>query len=285
MRGKRSYFLASVVMANKRSWLRISLRAFLLILTAAAVGIAIFANYANRRNAALAAIREAGGEVRFGIGTPSKLEEWFGEDLFGTVNKIDMREGQADNELMVKIGQIKEVGRLDLSSADIDDEGLKSIAHLPLSELWLQDTKITDASAATLSGMPTLRFLALNATSLSDQFLADLQPLPRLDDLGLRGTEVTGAGMKHLSRHAKLRKFDVYRTEVDDQGVSDLVGCQSLNRLGLSMTKVTDQVFEHLAKMPNLQDVDLSANRPVTTKAVLEFEKAYPKCDIEWYRK
>ncbi|MBW3600332.1 MAG: hypothetical protein KY475_24070 [Planctomycetes bacterium] len=51
------------------------------------------------------------------------------------------------------------------------------------------------------------------------------------------------------------------------------------------MTSVTDAVFEHLDKLPNLSDVDLTANRPVSTEAVLAFEKSHPKCDIEWYRK
>ena len=51
------------------------------------------------------------------------------------------------------------------------------------------------------------------------------------------------------------------------------------------MTKVTNDVFEHLDKLPNLTNSDLSANRPVTTEAVLAFEKAHPGCDIEWYGK
>jgi hypothetical protein len=51
------------------------------------------------------------------------------------------------------------------------------------------------------------------------------------------------------------------------------------------MTKITDAVFHHLDKLPNLTDADLSANRPVTTEAVLTFEKSHPKCDIEWYGK
>ena len=91
--------------------------------------------------------------------------------------------------------------------------------------------------------------------------------------------------MKFLPRHAKLKKLDVYSTEVDDSGVGNLVECQSLTNLGLSMTKVTNQVFEHLGMLPNLQGADLSANRPITTKAVLAFEKTHPQCDIEWYGK
>ena len=186
---------------------------------------------------------------------------------------------------MAHIGALKELRRLDLSNADIDDDGLRQIIHLPLRELWLQETNITNASAATVSRMKSLDFLQLNATSLSDAFLEQLASMPELEDLGLRGTRVTGVGMKYLSRHPNLKKLDVYSTDVDDAGVKHLVDCQSLTDVGLSMTKVTNHVFEHLARLPNLTDADLTANRPVTTEAVLAFEKSHPKCDIEWYRK
>jgi hypothetical protein len=186
----------------------------------------------------IAAIRKAGGEVQMGIGKPGRLEKWFGAELFGTVNKVDLREGKADNTLLSHIAALKELRRLDLSNADIDDDGLRRVVDLPLRELWLQEAKITDASADTLSRIKTLDFLQLNATSVSDGFLERLEPLPELEDLGLRGTHVSGVGMQYLSRHPKLKKLDVYMTDVDDSGVGQLNACQSLVRLGLSMTKV-----------------------------------------------
>ena len=162
--------------------------------------------YAHQRWAAFAAIRQAGGDLQMGIGRPGRLEKWFGAELFGTVNKVDLREGKADNALLAHVAALKELRRLDLSDADINDDGLRLIVHLPLRELWLQGTKITDASAATLSTISSLDFLQLNATSVSDAFLERLAPLPELEDLGLRGTQVTGVGMKYLSRHPKLKK-------------------------------------------------------------------------------
>jgi hypothetical protein len=272
-------------MAGKNRWLRISLRTFLVAFTCAAVAVGCFGRYVHQRRAAFDAIRKAGGEIQMGIGEPSRLEEWFGSEVFGSVNEVDLRAGKADNELLRHIGVLKELRRLDLSGADIDDEGLGEIAHLPLRVLWLQETKITDASAATISQIQTLDFLQLNATSLSDAFLEHLEPLPELENVGMRGTKVTADGMKYLPRHPKLKKLDVYHTQVDDAGVQHLVACQSLSDLGLSMTKVTNEVFESLNQLRNLTNADLSANRPITTEAVMAFEKKHPKCDIEWYGK
>ncbi len=273
-------------MASKNRWFRFSLRTFVVALTCVRVTVGWFGRYAQQRRAAFDAIREAGGRIQMGIGEPSRFEAWFGPEVFGSVNKVDLRKGKADNELLRHIGVLKELRRLDLSGIHIDDEGLREIAHLPLRELWLQEAKITDASAATLSQIKTLDFLQLNATSLSDEFLERLEPLPELENLGLRGTQVTADGMKYLSRHPKLMKLDVYHTDIDDSGVQHLVACQSLTDVGLSATKVTNEVFESLDKLPNLTEVDLSGNeRRVTTEAVLAFEKTHLKCDIEWYGK
>jgi Leucine-rich repeat (LRR) protein len=273
-------------MSSKRRWFQYSLRTFLVLVTCVALAIAWFANHARQRRAALESIRQAGGSIQMYYREPNSetlLEKWFGRELFEPVMKVDLRKGIVDNELLRHIGVLKELKRLDLTDAQIDDEGLHGIAHLPLVELWLQNTKITDAPAATLSQLKSLEFLQLNANSLTDAFLEHLEVLPELDNLGLRGTLVTNAGLKHLSRYPKLKKLYLYQTSVDDSGVLSLVGCQSLVQLDLGSTKVTNRVFEHLARLPNLEDVDLNAS-PVTTEAVLAFEKAHPKCDVEWYQ-
>lgn len=256
-----------------------------MVFTCVAIAVALLGSYAQKRWAAFSAVRQAGGKIQMGVGKPTRLEAWFGAELFGTVSKIDLRDGDVNNALLKQIGALTELSRLDLSNADIDDEGLRHIVGLPLRELWLQSTNITDASAAQLSNVKSLSFLQLNATQLSDSFLEQLDPLPNLRNLGLRGTLVTGPGMQFLPRHPKLKTLDVYSTNVDDSGVAHLVACQSLSDVGLSMTQITNAVFEHLDKLPNLTTADLTANRPVTTEAVLAFEKSHPKCDIEWYRK
>jgi Leucine-rich repeat (LRR) protein len=235
---------------------------------------------ANERKAAIAAILQAGGYIRVVVPAPTvdRLERL-------SIDEVNLRKAKVDIELLSHVGKLKEIRRLDLSYAEIDDESIRKIAHLPLRELWLQSTKITDASAATISEITTLDFLQLNSTQLSDEFLKQLKSMPNLRDFGLRGTQVTGDGMRDLSRHPKLMRLDIYHTEVDDAGVEALTDCKSLTFVGLSLTKITEGVFQHLFKMPNLTNADLSGNRTISTAAVLAFEEKYPQCDIEWYGK
>ena len=261
-------------------WVRVSLLALIVSVSNTSIASAEDSPDSGKRKAAIAAILQAGGYIRVVVPQPTadRLERL-------PISEVNLRDAEVDNALLAHVGNLKEVRRLDLSYADIDDAGLKTIAHLPLRELWLQSTNITDASAATISRITTLDFLQLNSTNLSDEFLKQLTSMPKLTDLGLRGTDVTGDGMQHLQRHSKLKKLDVYHTAVNDAGVEALSRCKTLKFIGLSKTQITDRVFESLAKLPNLSDADLSANRAVSTNAVLPFERAHPKCDIEWYRK
>ena len=230
-----------------------------------------------KRKAAIAAILQAGGEIRVVTSATAEMLERL------PINSVDLSEATVSNELLLHVANLQEVTRLNLSFAEIDDIGLRTIAHLPLRELWLQSTNITDASAATISKMETLSFLQLNSLSLSDQFLAELKGLPNLKILGLRGTLVTGDGMKHLSRHPKLSELDVYKTEVDDTGVDALTACQMLRFIGLSNTRITNDVLQKLSNVPRLSRVDLSGNRVLRQESIATFRKNHPTCRVEGY--
>jgi Ran GTPase-activating protein (RanGAP) involved in mRNA processing and transport len=269
-------------MSRNRRWFRLSLRNLFVLFTCVAIAIGLVAYRGQQRKAALAAIRKAGGTIHMAVGEHSRLEDWFGPEAFGSAWRVDLHKSKADKALVAQIAVLKELTNLDLSNADIDDEGVRQIAHLPLREQWLQSTHMTDASAATISRIKTLDFLMLNATGLSDRFLEQLEPLPALEKLGLRGTRVTGAGMKFLARHPNLKELDVYWTKVDDAGVETLSHCQSLTCLGLSMTGITNDVFQHLDKLPSLAELDLTANRTVTKEAVQAFQTKHPLCKIEF---
>lgn len=47
-----------------------------------------FGSYSQKRRAAFDAILKAGGQIQMSIGEPSLLEEWFGAEAFGSVNKV-----------------------------------------------------------------------------------------------------------------------------------------------------------------------------------------------------
>src|SRR5205809_744530 len=107
---------------GQRRWFRASLRTLLVAFTCVAIGVGLLVRYAQQRRAAFAAIRKAGGTI---LVAPTDAPSWMrgiGIELIGTVNRIDLRKGRVDNDLMAHIGRLGEVRRLDLSNANIDDE-------------------------------------------------------------------------------------------------------------------------------------------------------------------
>jgi Leucine-rich repeat (LRR) protein len=264
--------------SRRRRWYQISLRALLVTFTLAALAIGMFVRHVNRRQAAIDAIKSAGGLVE---GAPPQgfLQRCF--EVLAPVSSVELDKGRANNALLGHVAALGDIPSLVVLGGNVDDEGVRLIARMPIQSLCLQSTKISDQSAALLSEMKTLTYLDLNNTNLSDQFLEQLESLPKLRYLGLRESKVTDVGMKYLSRYPQLRRLDVYYTDVGDEGVESLAACQLLEDLGLSITKVTEGIFEQLDRLPNLQSVELCGNS-LEKSSVVAFEHAHPSCDIDY---
>ena len=69
-----------------------------------------------------------------------------------------------------------------------------------LQELWLDNTKVTDAGLVHLQGLSQLQVLWLDDTKVTDAGLVHLQGLSQLQMLGLRNTKVTDQGVKKLQQ-------------------------------------------------------------------------------------
>jgi len=268
--------------------LRFSLRLLLLLVAVIAIVLATIGHRAARQNQVLSAINSIGGEYDFEPKDVGPLGTWlgkiYGEEAFGKVLSVDLRKTDANDKLLSKIACLRDLENLDLSSVNVSDRGVESIAHLPLHELWLQGTKVTDEVGTHLAKCHTLEMLAINATDVGDAFLVNLGHHPGLQDLGLRGTKVTAEGTKALANFPKLRKIRLYDNPIDDSAVKHIAAnCPDVTLLGLCMTQISDQSLAHLATMSKLESVDISGNKPITKEAVLKLEVTLTNCRVEWY--
>lgn len=79
---------------------------------------------------------------------------------------------------------------------DIDDDALLHLIHLSeLEELYLSNTKISDAGLTRLSGLTGLRRLYIYHTAISDAGLENLSRLRGLKWLTCSGTQITEEGL------------------------------------------------------------------------------------------
>ena len=88
--------------------------------------------------------------------------------------------------------RLVEVDTLDLSDTDITDAGLEYIRDLPsVRFLFLRRTTVTDAGVMCILRLQTIEWLDLSETAVTDAGVRWLSALPALTVLYLEGTRVT----------------------------------------------------------------------------------------------
>jgi serine/threonine protein kinase len=110
-----------------------------------------------------------------------------------------------------------------------------------LTVVDLSGTQVTYGSLDVFQNLPDLLDMNLNrALNVTDEGVAHLRNLWRLDHLGLGKTKVTDNGLAHLAQLPTIRRLNLQNTGVSDSGLAHLSSLRQLEALWLSGTKVTD---------------------------------------------
>ena len=195
---------------SRRRRFQFSLRTLLLVMLLASLGASWFAvkmRMAKRQREAVRAMRKLGGCVIYDYECvdpavplgPEWLHSVLGEDYFGTVLYVYLKNTQATDAAMAHLEGMSQLRSLGLDRTQVTDAGL---AHLEtvnqLQKLYLVDTHITDAGLNYLVGMTELMTLQLDSTRITDAGLAHLKGMKQLRLLTCRGTRVTAHGVNDL---------------------------------------------------------------------------------------
>ena len=196
-----------------------------------------------------------------------------------------------------------DVKYLDLGGTQVTDAGVNRLWLNSLSELKLNDTKITDNGLKHFRGQPNLRKLDLSRTQVTDAGLKNLTlcglerldlgdtaiagaglegvQLPDLSELRLYGTKVADDDLKYISQFSDLTDLDLSRTEISDDGLLRLTGLENLEYVNLEYTQVTNAGLRCLEDLNRLRRLSL-ANTNVTYEGVQRLQELLPKCDIRY---
>lgn len=135
-----------------------------------------------------------------------------------------------------------------------------------------------DVDLALLAGLePSLTWLNLARTSVTDDGLARLAPFRALRRLRLEQCPVGDAGMAHLAGLPRLEYLNLYGTEITDEGLARLTTLPALKKLYLWNTRVTDEgVAGARAVRPDLEVV-----RGAVTPVVPDAGEDAPTSEVE----
>ena len=215
-----------------RRQLQFSLRGFFLVSTILMVWLGFHVHSARRQAVARRAILDQGGQPVFDrqiTGStpsfvPAGLRSILGEDLFGTVVRLNFPSGKPENDdCLAALTDLPHVTIINVDGATtIGDEGLTHIAAADLDCLRLIDARVTDQGLQQLRGLKRLTMLDLTGNPITDDGLQPLAALERLEYLTLRGTAVGDAGILRLAGLPKLVYLNVQETRVTPAGVAAL---------------------------------------------------------------
>jgi serine/threonine protein kinase len=172
----------------------------------------------------------------------------------------------------------------------ISIEGLKSIAHLNLRWLMIEDCMTSGNNLAEFVDLHKLRVLAANHMDTSTAILKALTPRGQdrslLQALSLNGSHVTPADIKTLCRFHELTTLDLrenYDFKVEPTIKELAVHLPHLQRLSISGVRVNPRCIETFKAMKNLKLLVLpSGNEPDIME---KLQKALaPNCTVKWAR-
>ena len=216
--------------------------------------------------------------------TPKAIAAWV-ESIGG---RVRLRDGQIHSISLARVpfndkqlGHLRNLATLealDLEGTDVSDLGLETIAGLPaLRDLNLNFTSVSDRNLKSLSRLTRLTRLSLAGTLVEGTALGELAGLAHLDDLDLNSSRLTDAGMPHLSRLAHLRRLALSNTDVSDAGLEPLAAAANLEQLDLRGVDVGDEGLRRIARLGSLRDLNLNHGR-FTDKGLAHL-KALPKLE------
>lgn len=141
--------------------------------------------------------------------------------------KIDARAMLAADAIRAKHGVVVDLGA--------DDPRLSV-------DLSVIAPPIGDADLALLNDLrPTIAWLNLSRTAITDRGIASLKDLPELERLRLEWTAIGDSGLDFAATCAKLRSLNLVGTKVTDAGLAKLAACGSLRKVFVWNTGVTPE--------------------------------------------
>jgi hypothetical protein len=166
----------------------------------------------------------------------------------------------------------------------IEGDVLSALRHVPqLTELRLQANQLGNLDLEFIRGHIQLRHLTLESNSGNDINDEGLRYLERMADLRYLNLShcrrLTDDGLARLDRLHKLQTLRLRWTGVTDRGLPRLARLAQLERLYLHSTNVTPAGLQPLAAFPRLQYLELPA--PWDQETVATVQKQLPNVTLD----
>jgi len=285
-----------------------SLRLFLFAITLFCVWLAFHTQRCQRQRAAVTAIKNYGGWIRYDFQyrnkkfgsensswVPKPVLDLLGVDFFHSVVDVNLvcsedsgkREDNPATDLapLALVADLSKVKTLMLQSTQVDNDSLKHVARINrLKTLYMFNVEnISDEGVTHLAGSKNLESILLTNASITDDSLETFATMPNLKELTLQFNRFSDNGIKHLlPLKNKLETLAVCGPEIRRESNWTLKDIQNLPKDywdPLPPNDITDATLEFLLDFERLSLLEIQNSR-ITNQGLLDFQQKRPSCDV-----
>lgn len=169
-------------------------------------------------------------------------------------------------DLLNPLRDIKSLHSLWVGDRALNDESLEPLRSLPLKELTISTTSITDGGMEVVGTLTSLETLYLHDLPVTDAGVAKLSKLTQLRWLTLAFTEITDASLQTVAGMKELRRLTLNGTRITDTGLKELAFLEHLDSFSADCPgfpghghspRITDQGLRVIAEWPAIETVSL----------------------------
>jgi hypothetical protein len=133
----------------------------------------------------------------------------------------------SDYPLLSKFKRLKDVDFFTLKGTGADDAKLEALSKIKLETLegvlLLNCPEVTDAGIHWLSTIPSLKWVGLEGTSITDKSLATMASKMKLTAVNVSNCKVTKQGLMSLAASSTLKEFSFSADALTQEDVVELV--------------------------------------------------------------
>ncbi len=146
---------------------------------------------------------------------------------------------------------------LELKKGLFDDSGLEYLPPLPLLQSFgVPEDKKIRGTTISAQKFPSLQYLNLQGTGVTDAGLKGICKLKHLHMLVLNDTAVTGAAMGDIAKIPELQLLSLARCPIEPRYLPKLCAAPALSNLNLDALKLEN--YDFLYKVKHLQTLSIN---------------------------
>ncbi|HEX4607733.1 MAG TPA: hypothetical protein VH092_05945 [Urbifossiella sp.] len=184
-----------------------------------------------------------------------------GDRPTGAVVEVRLFNQNITDADLAELATLSDLRKLDLTGVKVTGTGLAALSAIPLEELDLAFSGVTNEGLKEVAKFTSLKALGLmNASKITDEGVGDLAALKNMESLTIGqspkvkdvGTGRALRGMPHLQR------LDITNSAVGDGAMKALTECPDLRALRFYGSQVTDTGMGSIGKLTKLEELHLN---------------------------